>query len=251
LEGPGWYWIDATEGGISVRQQVPFDLTTVVTGTFRAGYKAGLASLWFEPTQEAQVAFRASRDLELHGSNAWGSTLRRIPLVPVRSLVAESLSRQASTAIRERLRDGATVTFELSTGQPDVALGRLGAGEKPRHPFEDGAPWLVNDRMLLAPAAAQALGPIEPTQDLSLDVRIERGRGVAYRVLCARDMEASLGSIMSGKPDRIPASLLVASGEVEGSGEHSRRLHVERCTFYIVLSSVRNAATVAAVRLRA
>jgi len=251
LEGPGWYWVEARDGGIRLEQQVPFALRTVVTGTFKAGSRGGLASLWFKPTEEAHVQLLASDDLELHGDNAWGSVMRRMPLLPVRSLVADSLSEQASTAIRDRLRGGATVTFELLTGQPDVALGQLHAGEKPQHPFDDGTPWLANDRWLLAPAAAQVIGPLEPEQDLTLDVVVERGPGIAYRAVCADDMAENLETVMTGKPERIPPRALVAHGEVTGLGKHVQHLSAGRCPFYVVLSTARGATTLAALRVRA
>jgi hypothetical protein len=250
LEGPGWYWVEASESGIRLEQQVPFALRTEVTGTFKAGYRAGLASLWFKPTEEAHVELEASNDLELHGDNAWGSVVRRLPLLPVRSLVAESLSRQASAAIRTRLRNGATVTYELLGGQSDVALGQLDAGEKPQHPFDDGAPWLANDRWMLAPAAAQVLGPLEPASDLSLDFVVESGPGVVYRAVCKDGMAENLGAVMNGTPERMGPRALVAEGKVLGTGKHESRLNASACPFYVVLSTAGNATTLAALRVR-
>ena len=242
--------MEASDGGIRLKQQVPFALTTEVTGTFKAGYRAGLASLWFKPTEEARVELDASNDLDLHGTNAWGSVVRRLPLLPVRSLIAESVSRQASAAIRTRLRDGATVTYELIGGQSDVALGQLDAGEKPQRPFDDGTPWLANDRWMLAPAAAQVLGPLEPASDLSLDVVVESGPGVMYRAVCQDVMAENLGAVMNGTPERMAARALVDHGQVLGAGKHERRLNAGACPFYVVLSTAGNATTVAALRVR-
>lgn len=249
LDGPGWYWVDSDDGDIALHQQVAFDLDAVVTGKLRLAYAGGVGSLWFEPTRDADVAVDVSTRLELHGASVWGSVLRRLPFLPVRSLTARRLSKTAARAFEARLNEGMTVTYDLFKGQADMALGQLRLGETPSHAFQDGLGWLENDRLLLPPEATQVFGPLEPSP-LHLDVHVERGPGLSYRAICTRDMAEHLAEVATGKPERIPARDIVGSGSVTGEGAHSTRLDVEGCPYYLIVSSARARTTIAALRLR-
>jgi hypothetical protein len=165
-------------------------------------------------------------------------------------MTADRLSDLAASAFRARLSRGLTVTYDVLQGQLDMALGQLPVGQTRRHAFEDGSSWVANERLRLPPVATQVFGPFEP-MPLQLDVVIEQGPGVAYRAICKRDMAASMSVIAAGRPERIPAETLVASGTITGSGSHSAQLEVRGCPYYLVVSSARAAMTVAALRLRA
>jgi hypothetical protein len=250
LSGPGWYWVDMDQGDVALHQQVPFELEAQLWGTFRAAYSDGVVSFWFDPTREPKVTLVASSDLNVEGSSVWGSFLRALPFFPIRSLTAQELSKSASSALRDNLGRGATVTYDIVRGQSDMALGKLGLGKTPVRPFSDGSAWLTNDRLLLPPVATQVLGPIEPLERRALDVDIERGRGIAYRALCIADMPAALAHVMSGTPEDIPRARLLASETITGAGSHRIELHVTQCPFYLVLSSADAATALAAVRVQ-
>lgn len=250
MEGPGWYWVDSDEGDISLHQQVPFELRVEVVGRVQAALSSGVGSLWLEPTRDVDVTVKASTDLDLHGGTLWGSFLRRVPFLPVRRMTAERLSSGAASAFRARLRDGVTVTYDVVKGQTDMALGRLPRGETPRHAFDDSAAWLSNVRLILHPFATHVFGPVEPLP-LELDVVIERGPGLAYRAICADDMAANLRDVAAGKPESISADALLTSGTVTASGARALELHVDRCPYYLVVSSAGATATLTALRLRA
>lgn len=250
LEGPGWYWVDFDQGGLELHQQVTFDLSADVFGTIRFAYAEGVASLWFEPTREANVHVTASTELELHGGTPWGSILRRIPLLPIRRMTAERLSDSAASAFGTQIQRGITVTYDLAKGQADMALGVLRLGETPRRVFEDGTAWIENDRLHLPAGATQVFGPLEPLP-LDVDVVVERGPGIEYRALCTRDMPQHFGEVASGNADGIPRRLLVGGGTLTGPGAHSGRLDIKACPYYLVVSSAGREAALVAFRLRA
>jgi hypothetical protein len=249
LDGPGWYWVDFEETHLELHQQVPFALSADIAGTLRFAYSRGVASLWFQPTRAAQVRVSASTDLQLHGATVWGSLLRRVPLLPVRQLAAERLSDSAAAAITAHLQRGITVTYDLSKGQADMTLGQLGSGETPRRVFEDGSAWIENDRLALPHGATQVFGPLPPTP-LELDIVVERGAGIAYRALCTRDMPSEFDELARGTPEAIASRVLLDSGELLGAGPHSTLLRIERCPYYLVVSSAGQAGSVVALRLR-
>lgn len=250
LDGPGWYWVDFDEGALELHQQVPFDLSADVFGTIRFAYSEGVASLWFEPTREANVHVKASSELELHGSTPWGSILRRIPLLPIRRMTADRLSDSAASAFGTQIQRGITVTYDLAKGQADMALGVLRLGETPRRVFEDGTAWIENDRLYLPSEATQVFGPLEPLP-LDVDVVVERGPGIEYRALCTRDMAPHFDEVASGKANHIPKNVLAGSGSLAGPGAHSTRLTIEACPYYLIVSSAQRETTVVAFRLTA
>jgi hypothetical protein len=249
LEGPGWYWIDFEEGDFQLHQQVPFELAANIAGSVRFAYSGGVASFWFEPTREPHVVVEASKELELHGSTLWGSVLRRIPLVPIRRMTADRLSDSAAAAFAAQIQRGVTVTYDVTQGQADMALGALRLGETPRRVFEDGTAWIENTRLLLPAGATHVFGPLEPLP-IDVDVVIERGPGIAYQALCTRDMASCFDDVAAGQPERIPRDLIVDSGTLTGLGAHVTRLHVGACPHYLVVASAREETTLVALRLR-
>jgi hypothetical protein len=250
LEGPGWYWVDFEEGNFQLHQQVPFELGADLVGSVRFAYSGGVASFWFEPTRDAQVSVEASKDLELHGSTLWGSVLRRIPLVPIRRMAAERLSASAAAAFAAQIQRGVTVTYDVTEGQADMALGALRLGQTPRRVFEDGTAWIENTRLLLPAGATHVFGPLEPLP-IDVDVVVERGPGIVYQALCTRNMASCFDDIAAGEAQRIPRDLIVESGTLTGPGAHVRRLHIEACPHYLVVASAREETTAVALRLRA
>jgi hypothetical protein len=250
LEGPGWYWVDFEKNHLELHQQVPFELSADIMGTIRFAYSDGVASLWFEPTREANVQVKASANLELHGATPWGSLLRRMPLLPIRSMTADRLSDRAANEFGVQMKRGITVTYDLAKGQADMALGELRLGETPRRVFEDGTSWIENDRLLLPAGATQVFGPLEPSP-IDLDVVVERGPGVVYRAMCASSMPAHLKHIAEGRPDRIPEIELIGTGLLTGGGSHSSQLEFDGCPYYLIVSSARDEVTLVALRLSA
>lgn len=251
LQGPGWYFVDEDGPDLSLHQQVPFNLAIEVDGRLDADLSNGVLSLWLVPDHEPKVALSASKNLDVRASSAWGAFLRWMPLVPVRAIAAERFSDAAVSALRIKLRDGATATYDFGSGQRDAALGKLALGQTPHHAFDDHTPWLVNDRLLLGPSAVHVLGPIAagPTR---LDVDVQQGTGIAYRAVCERNLDENYSALAGGRAGDIPRRVVVASGTVSGPGTHTTDFVVPDCKFYLVVSAARgSAATLAALRVRA
>ena len=249
FEGPGWYFLDRRERDFELHQQVTFALGIELEGAPELSVDNGVASLRFEPKTAPQVELDVARDLSVHATSAWGSLVALLPMVSVRDRAAQRLSALAVSALRSKLSEGATATYELTSGQRDLAFGKLRAGETPRTAFTDGIRWLVNERVLLPPKATQVVGPIEPGPT-RLDAHIEQGNGLTYRTVCQGDMPADYEAIASGRLDRLPLHVLAAHGTLSGAGEHSAILRVEGCQFFVVLSTLGESTTIAALRVR-
>ncbi|MEI9938613.1 MAG: hypothetical protein WDO69_15455 [Pseudomonadota bacterium] len=249
FEGPGWYFLDRHDRDFALRQQVTFTLGVELEGAPQLTVDSGVASLRFEPTTTPEVEIHVTRNLSVRATSAWGSLVKLMPVVSVRDRVAQQLSAVAVSALRAKLRDGATATYELASGQRDVALGQLPAGQTPETAFTDGVPWLVNERVFLPANATQVVGPIDPGPT-RLDARVEQGDGLAYRTVCQGDMPADYEAIASGHLDRLAPSALAAHGTLLGVGEHSATLRVDGCKFFVVLATLGDATTVAALRVR-
>lgn len=249
LQGPGWYFVDDGDGSLALHQQVPFDLLLNLEVRPHAEISEGIVSIWLEPSNEPHIELSVSGDLNVHAQSAWGRFLRMVPFSPVRRVAAERFVDAATITLRGQLRDGATFTYEMWSGQADSTLGKLPPGEQPQHSFEDGAAWLANDRMLLTEGATQVMGPLD-AGNLHLDIKVERGAGLAYSTVCTEHMAESYPAIASGKASDVPWHAPSASGSVAGVGEHSATLRVAGCRFYLVVTGLPGADTLAAMRVR-
>jgi hypothetical protein len=84
-----------------------------------------------------------------------------------------------------------------------------------------------------------------------VDAVIERGPGIAYRALCARDMGSYIEPVATGQVDRIPDHQIVDHGTLMGAGAHSASLRIDACPHYLIISSAREETTLVALRLSA
>ncbi len=227
FEGPGWYFLDRHERDFELHQQVTFTLGIELEGAPELTVDHGVASLRFEPKTTPDVELHVTRNLHVHATSTWGSLVTLVPMVSVRDRVAQRLSAVAVSALRGKLREGATATYEIVSGQSDVALGKLPAGQTPETAFTDGIPWLVNERVFLPPSATQVVGPIDPGP-ARLDARIEQGNGLAYRTVCQADMPADYQAHRQ-RPARSPARARIGRAwHAQRSGRTVRDL-ARRC----------------------
>ena len=247
LSGPGWYWLDEQRKGFAVQQQVPFTLSLAFDGRARGRTTPGLFALWLEPVRAPKVELKPAAKLDVQGTNAWGALVSAV--LPVKGMATERFSHDAASALRDGLQGGVTLTYEIKKGQSDATLGKLAQAETPRHPFDDGSAWQVNEHLLLAPGSTHVVGPFEPGAS-SLDVSIESGSGLTYQAVCADHMVDQYGAIAGGRVGAIAEQSLGARGNVAGVGLHETTLQVERCKYYLVLSALARKRTLAAVRVR-
>jgi hypothetical protein len=250
LQGPGWYFVDKNDGNLALHQQVRFDLSIELYCRLNVMAARGVYSVWFSPGKDPKVDLQVSKELDVKASSAWGSVLRLMPLMSVRSMAAERFSEAATEALRLKLREGATVTYDISAGQADATLGRLGVGQTPENAFQDHVPWLVNDRLFLDASGVQVVGPITPGPT-RLDVNVESGAGVAYRALCAEDMDRDYAAIARGNAASIAVDPQLANGTVAGLGPHVTDFRVDNCKFYLVISALERRDTLVSFRVRA
>lgn len=251
VQGPGWYFVDHQGKDLSLHQQVPFELGVELEGRVRANLLDGVFSLWLIPDAEPKVEVRASEDLDVQASSAWGTFLHWLPLVPLRAMAAERFASSAANALRSKLREGATATYDLRSGQSDATLGKLALGLTPERAFHDRVPWLVNERLLLADSTVHVVGPITPGPT-RLDVIVEQGAGVVYRTACAQDIADNYPALASGHVEAVPGRAFVSDETLSGLGPHTTEFQVNKCQFYLVVSALRGASpTVASLRVRA
>lgn len=248
LQGPGWYWVDRISSGIRVQQQVPFEVSLQLRGRLRESATNGVLSIWFVPSAEPQARVDSPDELNVEAVSGWGKFLSWVPAVSPARRAAQQFRQELTKAFTEQARSGATLTYDLRSGQADSSLGQLPPGTAPRRAFGDEPTWAANDRLLLAPSGAQVLGPIDPGA-LTLNLIVEQGPGLAYRALCQQDLRDNYPAIRSGAFAEVPESTWVGAGTVTGLGERTARLQVERCKFYLVLASSSPAYTLAAVRV--
>lgn len=250
LQGPGWYYVDKSDGNLALHQQVPFNLGIELDGRLKVTSAEGVFSVWLDPDKAPRVDLQVSKDLDVKATSAWGSVLQLMPLVPVRSMAANRFSEAASEALQLKLREGATVTYDVGAGQADASLGRLGVGTTPENAFQDRIPWLINDRLALDASAVHVLGPITPGPT-RLDVIVEHGAGVRYRALCTGDMDKDYSALANGNVASIAADPTLANGTVAGLGRHTTDFQVDNCKFYLVISALEPADTLVSLRVRA
>jgi hypothetical protein len=250
IRGPGWYFVDETDGSLSLHQQVPFDLSIELHGDLSMTSSRGVVSMWFTPDEEPKVDLRVSGDLDVRPSSAWGTVLSLLPLVSLRDMAAERFTETASNALRQHLREGATVTYDIAAGQADATLGKLVAGQSPENAFGERLPWLINERLSLDSAALHVLGPVPPGPK-RMDVNVERGAGITYHAVCVQDMVKDYPSLASGQRATLITSPRLASGSVTGMGKHTADFRVDDCSFYLVIAGVEPSSAIVSLRVRA
>ena len=239
LQGPGWYWIEQMFAGVGIRQQVPFDLHLLVVGRLHEEITDGVLSLWLEPTSEPEVHVDSPPRLAVRTVNVSGAVLKHLPGLSLEERAAQRFNAGLIDGFRDRLKAGATLTYQLRAGQVDAALGRLGPGKTPAREFPEESKWLLNERLLLPVGASQVLGPLKPGT-IDLNVIMERGAGVDYRIMCERAVEKYYWALASGNLSKVPPSDWSFSDSASGLGERTQRLRVDGCNFYLVVASTNN-----------
>jgi len=157
---------------------------------------------------------------------------------------------EATERFQRALSRGYTLVYDLDTGRPDFALGILPAGTRPEHPFAPDQPWLANERLTAAPGAVHVIGPFDARQAHWVDVDVTGGDGVRWRTVCAGPLERAFSSVERGDETDVPSSGVLASGQFSGLGLHHAKLSAGDCRFYVVISSLGENVSDAAVRVR-
>jgi hypothetical protein len=255
LRGPAWVWVERDDPPYHLKQYVYFHVDARLAGTIEkdVGWKDGVVSLWFRSTN-ARVDIEQLGSIRVRTDGLWASVLARLAL-PITALNVDARARQQVEAeVTDRfeaaLRRGFTVVYDVLGEQPDFALGLLGEGEVPQHPFSDGRPWLANERLIAAPGGMHVLGPFEPNEAMSLEARVTYGPALAWRRLCVSELERAFAGVERGEPGRVPDAAILDSGTFSGLHAPEAELGPVECRSYVVVSTVGKEATHAAIRVR-
>jgi hypothetical protein len=255
LRGPAWVWVERDDPPYHLKQYVYFHVDARLQGTIEkdVGWKEGVVSLWFR-SAEADVDIEPLGTVKVRADNAWASVLTRLVLPIVGLDVDDRARKQVETEVTENfeaaLSRGFTVVYDLNGEQPDFAFGLLGEGELPEHPFSDGRRWLANERLILAPGGMHVLGPFEPHEPIWLDARVTFGPPLAWRRLCASELERAFAGVEQGVPASLSDTKFIDSGTLSGSRAPEAQLGPVECRSYLVVSTAGKQASHAAIRVR-
>jgi hypothetical protein len=209
--------------------------------------------VWFRAA-DAHVDIQPLGAIHVRADGVWASMLARLAS-PIAALDVDTRARkQVETEVTDRfeaaLGRGFTLVYDLLREQPDFALGLLGEGEMPEHPFADGRRWLANERLIAAPGAMHVLGPFEPHEVMSLEGRVTLGPAIAWRRLCDSDLERAFASVERGELGRVPEATILDSGTVSGLHVPEAQLGPVGCRSYVVISTTGKEASHAVIRVR-
>jgi hypothetical protein len=255
LRGPAWVWVERDEPPYHLKQNVYFQVDARLKGTIESdfGWKNGVVSLWFH-SADATVDIEPLGTIHPQSDGFLASVLTQLAL-PIASLNPNALAREKlEIGVTERfeaaLSRGFTFVYEIPREQPDFSLGLLREGEIPEHPFSDGRPWFANERLIATPGGVHVLGPFEPHEAMSLDARVTLGPPLAWRRVCASDLERAFTGVEHGTPGRVSDTASLDSGTLSGSRVLEAQLSPAECSSYVVVSTLGNDVSHAAIRVR-
>jgi hypothetical protein len=206
MSGPGWQWVDRSEGGFRIQQHVLFQAKVDLRGTLDIGYDpaARIASIWLTPSGDASASVTPLGSVNPRPEDALATMKASIaPLVGKNpaEIAKAQVGIEGARQFQKSLSQGLTITYAIDTGQQDLLLGVLPNGVVPKRPYETptGSPWVLNEYQALAPGAFQLAGPFSPGP-AKLEVSVEQGPGLRAAALCARDGERLVDTLLRGDP---------------------------------------------------
>jgi hypothetical protein len=255
LRGPAWVWVERDDPPYHLKQNVYFHVDARLKGTVESdfGWKNGVVSLWFR-SAHASVDIVPLGTIRTRSDNPFGELLTRLAL-PIASLNPDTRAREKlDTEVTERfetaLGRGFTLVYDVRGEQPDFSLGLLREGETPEHPFADGRPWFANERFIATPGGMHVFGPFGAHEAMSLDALVTLGPPLAWRRVCASDLERAFDVVEQGIPGRVPDRATLGSGTLSGHRALESTLEAAECRSYLVVSTVGNDVSHAAIRVR-
>jgi hypothetical protein len=133
LDGPGWEWVDQTESKyfvlkFRVRQYVYFRASVDLDVTFDDIWwneASKVASVRLRTIGEPTTGFWPLSSINARGANPLGSLVGAIAPGYVESKAQSDAESVGQERFRDAIKDGLTITYLASTGQVDMAPGRL------------------------------------------------------------------------------------------------------------------------------
>lgn len=241
VAGNGWSWIDETRsrsgGSFSVRQYVRFRIAATIGGELDVAYDrdAHVASLWFTPDADPDVAFKTIGDIEVDSQGVWSSVVGALGTAFASSPDDVALGRATSRGTRdfsEQLAKGLAVTVNLCTGLTRVEFGRspkgeMGAanvGETLRVPVE------------LKPGGVMLVGPQLADDGMTLKATASRG-AAKLTLVCAKDAATIATDFLYGRHKENVRTL----GSVEVRTKARLAIESTACPVVVVITPLGNA----------
>jgi hypothetical protein len=260
LSGRGWTWADERRGGplgssFSVRGFLRFRTQVSVEGEVDLGYSEDhrLVSLWFSPTGSPTAQMTLLGEIPVQAQGGWSGIIGTVGEIlggPLSQQARPVVSQYGSALISRRLGRGITATTDLCSGQPDVIIGPLADGQRPRRPYpDDGTIWLSNERVRLFRGGIDVSGPWSPgSRGLRVDVESEGGPQFEARLLCQEQAHRVLEAYLEGRPSAVTSTI---QRRTVGQGRSERfDISGSSCPVMLVLTPVPQQTEPAELRLR-
>ena len=240
LGGPGWQWTDRAAKGFRVTQYVYFAASVELQAALDVGYDptTRVASVWLTPIDPVGAHVEALGEVNAHAESvaagfigAFGTLIGSNPDQIARAQVGTLGAEQ----MRARLGQGATLTYDTTTGQFVLLLGPLPNGVAPQRPFSDAQKWLANEREVLYPAGFQVVGPFEPTSQATIDVIVEEGPAVTYRAICAHEATDALDAILAGRV--VANQTQTGAGVIQSGRRYAMTFAPPPCPWSLIMSA--------------
>lgn len=195
--GRGWRWIEQSAPGplatsYTVRGHVRFDAHVEVEAETDLRYdeRGRRALVALTPRAEARATLSPIGAIPLVADGGWSSVIGGLGGLLGGGSVAERarplVQEHGAAMVQRMLRAGATLSFDLCSGQLDGGLGALGDGAAPpERPYGDEEPWRDNARVRLRPGGIDASGPwTTDGRRVLADVEVEAGGALEAALVC-------------------------------------------------------------------
>jgi hypothetical protein len=245
LGGLGWKWVNEARDENRVRQHVYFSATVDLEGSLQLAYdpRSRVASVFMLPKTEASVS--PALPVRATAENFVGGFLDLF--VDADEYARAAVATEGSSQFRQQLSQGITVTFDVARAQPDVNIGpRLPAGMVPSRPFHGNDPWLLNERQALHQGGLLVAGPYPPGVPALLDVVVEGGGPLRFRVACRDAVVDNFHGFYRGL-SFIPIVQLQDSGWVVPGKRVTETVPPQPCPWVLVTAAATSPSAIATV----
>ena len=248
ISGNGWQWAEQAQkkagGTFGIKQYVKFAVTAKLTGTIDIAYDrpTHIASLWFTPTGEPDVAFKPIGEIEVDRESTWASIIG-----DAGSLIGKSPEDAAETAAKSQGKKaivqaasrGFEFAVDLCHNVTRMSKKRLPKGQMPKPSVGE------TDKVAIEVQNFGVMieGPYNAHAGMTIDVAVAGG-AAKVNLACVAEGEATAQAFLDEKTNTakpIKAELV--------TGHAVLKVPKERCPVVVVIRSVQpNPVTVSYVR---
>lgn len=213
----GWRWIakekEKLGADFEVSQYLRFALEGELAGEVDVAYapRPRIFTAWLT-TERPQVGFRVLGDVEVDGEGLWGELVGAGAAATGSSPDArgrETADRTGGAKIRDKLRQGLTVTVSMCSGDLDVGFGHLPVGEMVTPP--EDRPGEATEKGRIYPEGLILSGPEKVVPGTKLRIEPDGG-GLWAGLVCHRDALKLADAFLAGR--ELPRIEPVLAAEV-------------------------------------